>query len=115
MKLVFIAIPTKGTVQKGAMTETFLKHLASLYLAHPDVTFWAPMVQDYALLKYMPSIDASWDAWGAHCRRMIESCDEVWVLKYDGWDTSKGVAGEIEHAKQFGKPVKFVIAPKDQS
>jgi hypothetical protein len=66
------------------------------------------MVQDYAILKYMPSTDATWEAWGQHCRRLVESCDAVWVMMYDGWDTSKGVAGEVGHATLCNKHVIYV-------
>lgn len=106
--LVFIAIPTKGTVVDGKLSDEFLKHLADLHIAYPNFTFWAPMVQDYALLKFMPNVDATWEVWGAHCRRMIEACDEVWVLKYDGWRESTGITAEVEHAKQFNKPRMYL-------
>jgi hypothetical protein len=108
MALIFIAIPTKGTVSEGALTSEFLKDLATLTLKFPEHTFIAPMVQDYALLKYMPNVDATWEVWGRHCRTLIERSDEVWVMEYFGWDTSVGVAGEIEHAHFNLKPVKFV-------
>lgn len=108
MALIFIAIPTKGTVTDGKLNEQFLKDLAMLHLKHPEHTFVAPMVQDYQLLKYMPNTDATWECWGQHCRIRIERCDTVWVLQYDGWDTSKGVAAEIEHAQKFLKLITFV-------
>lgn len=107
MKFVFIAIPTVGTVKDGAMTEEFLKFLAKLHVEHPEITFVSPMVQDYQILKYM-DVEPVWEEWGKHCRLLIERADEVWVLKFNGWDTSVGVAGEIEHARSVGKPIEFI-------
>lgn len=109
MSLVFIAIPTSGTVRGGKISEKFLKKLAGLHKAYPDRSFWAPMVQDYALLPYMENVEATWEVWGAHCRRMIEACDEVWVLKYPGWQESVGVQAEIEHALALGKRIAYVV------
>lgn len=105
--LVFIAIPTKGTVIDGALTEAFLKKLADLHVTFHEHTFIAPMVQDYQLLKHM-TVTATWEDWGKHCRAIIPRCDEVWVLKYPGWATSVGVAGEIQCAKENGVPVVYL-------
>jgi hypothetical protein len=82
--------------------------LANLHLKFPDHTFISPMVQDYQLLKFLPSATATWDDWGRHCRVLIERCDAVWVMTYNGWDTSVGVAGEIAHAQKFMKMITFV-------
>jgi hypothetical protein len=64
-------------------------------------------------------VEPNWEQWGDHCRRLIERCDEVWVLMYEGWrkpvyamddtyNTSKGVRGELEHAVECHVPVSFI-------
>lgn len=113
MSLIFIAIPSKGTVTDNQLKEGFLRFLAELHLGYPQHTFISPMVQDYALLKYMPSTEATWAAWGHHCKTLIERSDGVWVLRFEGWDTSVGVRGEIEHANQHNKPVTMIEVPKE--
>ena len=115
--IIFIAIPSKGTVKDGALTSEFLKKLADLHVSFPEHTFISPMVQDYALLPYMKA-DATWEDWGFHCRNLIEVCSETWVLMYEGWqeslphhtefNTSVGVFGEIEHSMKFKKPIRFI-------
>lgn len=111
MSLIFIAIPTKGTVVNGHLTPKFLQYLADLHLNHPEHTFIAPMVHDYQLLQYMPQVTATWENWGRHCRTLIERSDEVWVLKFDGYDTSVGVAGEVRHAQEHDVPVFYKDIP----
>jgi hypothetical protein len=111
MALIFIAIPTKGTVANGQLTDEFLKFYAGLYEFYPEHTFVAPMIQDYAILKFMPNTPATWDTWGRHCETLIERSDEVWVLQFDGWEESRGVRGEILHAQLMNKPVTYVGVP----
>jgi hypothetical protein len=111
MALIFIAIPTKGTVADGKLTDAFLEFYAGLYEFYPEHTFIAPMIQDYAILKFMPNTPATWETWGQHCRTLIERSDEVWVAQFDGWDTSVGVRGEIDHAELHNKPVAYVGVP----
>jgi hypothetical protein len=108
MALIFIAIPTKGTVSEGALTGEFLKDLAALTLKFPEHTFISPMVQDYALLKYMPNVDATWEVWGRHCRTLIERSDQVWVMTYYGYAESVGVRGEVEHAMKHEVLIQYV-------
>ena len=122
-KVIFIAMPTKGSTlresaETGRMREAVYKDMAKLHEQYPDYTFVAPMVQDYCLLPHM-LVDPNWEQWGNHCRRLIERCDEVWVLMYEGWrkpvyamddiyNVSKGVRGELEHAAKHRVPVSFI-------
>lgn len=111
--IVFIAVPTKGVVYqegmfKGKMRPQFHADVAKLQMRFPEYTFVVPMIQDYALLPYMDNIDATWEVWGNHCRKLIEVCTQVWVLMYPGWDTSEGVKGEVMHAAYCNKPVSYL-------
>lgn len=118
MKVVFIAIPTKGTVVDGKLTETFLSELAELHIHFPNVAFIAPMVQDYQILRHM-NVDATYDVWGKRCEAVLAVCDELWVMCYDGWrdpskeksdvNTSDGVYGEICTARRLSIPINFVL------
>jgi hypothetical protein len=49
-----------------------------------------------------------WGFWHKYDAEFIEACDEVWVVRMDGWDVSRGVLAEIDIAKDFGKPVKYI-------
>jgi hypothetical protein len=121
--VIFVAMPTKGTAgptsaDSGRLYEEVYKAIARLHEKYPDHTFVAPMVQDYCLLPHM-LVEANWEQWGNHCRRLIERCDEVWVLMYEGWakpvyamddtyNTSNGVHGELQHAAKHRLPVSFL-------
>jgi len=123
MKVVFIAIPTKGTVTDGKLNESFLKDFAALHTNFPDVAFIAPMVQDYQLLGHM-KVEATYEVWGRRCEAVLAKCDEMWVMCYDGWcapvtemnaaNTSVGVYGEICTALTLGVPVDFIPHPPVQ-
>ena len=106
--LIFLAMPTKGSVLNNAIKPTVLAYVAQLHLDHPEHTFVAPMIQDYQLLRYMPQAEATWTNWGRHCRVIIERADAVLVLKYDGYDTSEGVRAEVAFAHLHDIPVFFI-------
>jgi nucleoside 2-deoxyribosyltransferase len=49
-----------------------------------------------------------WAAWQRLCLRLIDACDEVWVVEMPGWTKSKGIKAEVKYAKEHGKPVSFI-------
>lgn len=120
MKVVFIAIPTKGTVKDGKLTDAFIQDLAELHTHFPDVAFIAPMVQDYQILGHM-NVAATYEVWGRRCEAVLAKCDELWVMCYEGWrdpdmemsavNTSEGVYGEICTALTYSKPIHYVLVP----
>lgn len=50
-----------------------------------------------------------WPFWERYDRRMIGACDELHVLRLDGWRTSVGVQAEIAIAAELGKPVHYLF------
>lgn len=123
-KVIFIAMPSMGAVNSesavtGRLNEVVYKSIANFHVKNPNFTFVSPMVQDYNILAHMGK-DPVWAVWQNHCRRLIERCDEVWVLMLDGWcnpnhkrdavyNTSEGVAAEIEHAYSCEKIIRFIM------
>ena len=43
--------------------------------------------------------------WSAHCLAFVDWCEALVVLSLKGWNKSRGVAAEIDHARAQGKPV----------
>lgn len=119
MSVVFIAIPTKGTVGNGGIYESVKADIARLHDMFPNDAFICPMIQDYELLPHLHSSEATYDVWGKRCEQLIAKCDEMIVLMYEGWRwpllqrdgencTSVGVEGEIKFAFDNGINTAFV-------
>ncbi len=59
-----------------------------------------------------------WKYWEELCKSMVVRCSQVTLLKFDGWDQSVGVAGELEVARVYEKkveqidPEQYIIALK---
>lgn len=52
------------------------------------------------------------DFWLKQDFAILIHCDELWVLKLNGWNTSHGISEEVKFAKWHGIPVKY-IEPND--
>jgi nucleoside 2-deoxyribosyltransferase len=53
----------------------------------------------------MHQLPKGFEYWRDFDLRMMRACDAVYVHQIDGWDTSVGVADELEYAKALGLPV----------
>lgn len=110
MTVVVISVPSAGVVKDGKLTEEFLQKSASFVDLFRNISFINPMIEGYALLPYLKDPTATWEVWGAFCERLILVCDELWVLQFEGWETSKGVNAEIELARKYGKKICYFRA-----
>lgn len=79
---------------------------AVVHLLRNDCVVFSPVVHSHPLVQYgMPFL---WQDWERIDRAYLERCDEVVVLKLDGWVFSRGVKAEIKIAKELGKPVGYL-------
>lgn len=52
-----------------------------------------------------------WINWKDFDLAMLSRCDRLLVLKLPGWESSRGVAEEMAHAKELGIPIDWMDAP----
>ena len=72
---------------------------------------YSPITHGRPLERHLPGdLAADHKFWMAHCKAILAKCDALLVLKLDGWDVSRGVAEEIEHAARLGIPTAYLEA-----
>jgi hypothetical protein len=49
-----------------------------------------------------------WKFWKRQDESFIGWCDELHIVKLNGYEKSKGVNAEIKIAKRIGKPIKYI-------
>ena len=68
---------------------------------------FSPIAHSYWMSKKL-DLPQTFEFWKHQDFEMIRRCDRVFVLKLDGWDTSKGVQAEIEFAKKLSKSIAYI-------
>lgn len=58
--------------------------------------------------EFDPTITGDWKAWKGYSIKLMGHCDRLVVLCLDGWETSVGVAGEIEEANRLGIRIDYM-------
>ncbi len=46
--------------------------------------------------------------WEKYCLNLLWRCDKMLVLRLEGWDTSRGVLGEIEFCEKHNILVEYI-------
>ena len=102
--LIYLASPYSHP-SKDVVTKRFNDVcVACAKLMKMGIHIYSPIAHTHpvAMVGELPT---SWDYWKVYDTKMLSACDELWVLTLDGWEESKGIAGEIEIMKEFNKPI----------
>lgn len=104
----YIASPYSGGANVELMEERFdaVCRFAGTLMQAGEVVY-SPIAHCHPIAVRI-DLPRTWDFWQKFDTEMIRRCDEVVVLMLDGWDKSKGIAAELEIAKQLGKPISYV-------
>jgi hypothetical protein len=107
MKLIYLASPYSHSnieIQKQRFEEIMeltAKLMKEGYYIYSPIAATHPM----AVAHELPT---DWNYWKNYIGLILPKCDELWIAKMEGWDKSKGVAGEIEMAQKLNIPIKYI-------
>ena len=105
--MIYLATPYSHTdpAVREKRFETACRIMAALMSEGWSV--FAPIVYSHRLALHC-ALPLDWDYWKKFDTEMLESCDELWVVKMEGWSTSKGIAAEIAIAIELGKKIIYM-------
>jgi len=106
-KLVYIASPySSGDDMVQHHRYKMVRDFTAKVMMAGEVVPFSPIVHchDMALHWDMPK---TYDFWLHVNEVMLRHCDELWVYKLRGWDSSCGVAAEVEYAGKIHIPVIY--------
>lgn len=84
--------------------------IASIYAGHlmrEGLIPVSPIIFGSKMLEHV-NLPSDFDTWDKLCYAYLDNCKEIHILCIDGWNQSKGVAGEIDHAIKNGIEIKFI-------
>jgi hypothetical protein len=79
---------------------------AAAMLIRQGNTVFSPVAHSHPICRF--GLPGDWDFRGRHDLEHLAVCDEVVVLKLDGWRQSRGVQAEVARARAWGKPISFI-------
>jgi hypothetical protein len=110
MKLVYLASPYShpDPAIKQERFETICAVQAELLNQYGDVFgFIGPIAASHCVAQH-GKLPTEWEFWKKQDELLISRCDELWVIKMDGWEGSVGVQAEIAFAIGKKIPIHFL-------
>jgi hypothetical protein len=79
-------------------------------LASREVAFYVPIIMTHPMecVLQVDNQNLTHEEWMQFDSIFWAKCDELWVLKLDGWEESSGVREEIEYFTKAGKTIRFI-------
>jgi nucleoside 2-deoxyribosyltransferase len=114
-KLIYLASPYSAPTKEQMLQRTKDVQVATAKLIEQGHLIFSPIVHTQPIediVSFSPvNTEGEMSGWMKYDFAMIDKCDEVWVLKIDGWEASRGVAAEIQYARHTRKLVRSVLWP----
>lgn len=111
MKKIYLAVPYSGIEEFSFDLSNIVayKIMQEGYLVTAPVSMAHPIVNAKQKDK-ISDILGTWEYWEELDKSLIDWSDEVWVIRpnLSLTNNSKGVNGEISHALETNKPVKYI-------
>lgn len=106
--MVYLAAPYSDPVK--AVVEYRMQGFCEVdaILMERNVFTCSPLSKHF-ILQYR-ALPGDWAYWGGYSENMLKRCDSMIIITMPGWETSTGVAGEIEIAKRISIPIYLIGA-----
>lgn len=85
---------------------TVLKVLTEQFLAK-RIWAYSPIVHCHELAK-VSTLPKDMEFWSDYNHHMLSLCEELVVVRMDGWESSRGVKAEILWAEGMNIPVRYL-------
>lgn len=105
--LVYLAVPYTHTDEKVVLERFDRVNRAAANLFASGVWCFSPISHTHPIKHTHIALPAEFKFYADYDFRMIDHCDELWVLTLDGWKESIGVTAEIDYAKKKDKYVRL--------
>ena len=67
---------------------------------------FSPISCSHPVSHHLPESTETWAFWQQMDLPFLAQCDELWVIKFQGWEQSEGLAGEIKYALDHDIPIR---------
>jgi len=105
--LIYLASPYSHKDPKVREDRATKVALFAAQLLRKGMTVFCPIAHG-KFIADRANTPGSWSFWKDQSIRLLQACDEAWVLCLPGWKESIGVQAEIRKAVDLGIPVYYL-------
>lgn len=112
MVLACLACPFRHPDTKIRKKRCAAAHYAAAELSKQGYHVFSPLTHNHILVDLAPELPG--EHWMQFDLTILSFCKTLFVLKLDGWETSRGVQQEIQFAKEKGMKIIELNAPPEE-
>lgn len=102
--MYYLAAPYSNVEDKDELMEDLCKVDAYLMSEHRMHTV-SPLMKHF-ILRYA-NLPGDWEYWQHYSRDLLDRCEKMIVLLFDGWSTSTGVLAEMRYCADNNIPIMY--------
>ena len=106
-ELVYLAVPYSHPDPKVRHWRFDTVNEVAGKLIAQGLIIFSPISHSHSIAQ-MCDLPTKWEFWQKTDRVFLQYCYKLIVLMLPGWQESKGVAGEIEIAKELGLEIEYI-------
>lgn len=105
--LAYVAAPYSNVKDKNQLMRDIARISADYMIENAGCFLVTGLCNHYACLEN-PELGTDFHFWQDFCVDLMRRCDKLIVIRFDGWEESVGVRGEISLAMTLGLPIEFI-------
>lgn len=105
--LIYLAVPYSHPDAEVRLERFHAANKAAAKLMGEGLHIFSPISHTHPI-ALAGDLPLGWDYWAAYDHAILRACCKLLVLRSDGWEQSRGIAGEIAIAIGLGIPIEFV-------
>lgn len=110
--MIYLASPyTKLLDEDGRFPAKYLRELSETFvnMTNDGFAVYSPILHGHSVETYHPDKGPlNYEQWMQHGLCVLSNCDQMIILKQDGWLQSGGIEREYEYARERDIPVFFI-------
>lgn len=107
-KVIYLASPYNHELDSVRIRNyEKVSEIAAEIVANGGVAL-SPITYGHTLIGFRDNFPYDWPFWSNFCLSFLAKCDELYVIKMNGWDLSRGVAEEIKYAEENNIPITYI-------
>ena len=107
MKIVYLCVPYSHEDESVRDYRANMADKMAAHLMEKGNIVFSPISHSHRIAPNLGNSNET-DFWLKQDLPFLAIADEVVVLKLDGWDKSKGIKIELEHAQKRGIPIRWI-------
>lgn len=108
MKRIYLCAPYTTDDKALLISRVVEINMKAAQLMDQGYNVFSPISHSHFIADFTKADALDHDFWLNQDLPFIEWCEEVWIYCLPGWEESRGIKREIEHAEKLGKVIKWI-------